>query len=101
VPERQHRVGLNAVMFHLGRGPAPQGRTQPGTRQRDWSIFADRQPELVATRRRYLDQLTLSLRPGIVETIDTNLRLFAEFLTTNHPEVAPGSAACGDTRTWK
>ncbi len=80
--------GLNAVMFHLGRAPAPQRRTRPGTRARDWDAFSDRRPELVATMRRYLHQLSLSLRPGSVEAIDTTLRLFAEFLTTHHPEVA-------------
>jgi integrase len=79
--------GLNAVMFHLGRGPAPKRRTRPGTRDRDWNELAAKRPELVATMRRYLDQITLSLRPGSVETIDTTLRLFAECVVADHPEV--------------
>lgn len=83
--------GLNAVMFHLGRGPAPKRRTRPGTRNRDWTGLAATQPELVVTMRRYLDQIALSLRPGSVETIDTTLRLFAEFLAANHPEVTSAS----------
>jgi len=84
--------GLNAVMFHLGRGPAPKRRTREGNRRSDWERFAAAAPQLAATMRRYLDQITLSLRPGSVETIDTTLRLFAEFLTLDHPEVTSASS---------
>jgi hypothetical protein len=39
--------GLNAVMFHLGRAPAPKRRTRPGTRRPQWADLAGERPQLV------------------------------------------------------
>ncbi len=86
--------GLNSVMFHLGRGPAPKRRTRDGNRQPDWAALAVEVPVLAATMRRYLDQLAVSLRPGSVETIDTTMRIFGRFIAENHPDVA-GAADIG------
>ena len=79
--------GLNSVMFHLHRGPAPKRRTRDGNRRSDWEALTITAPIMVATMRRYLDQLAVSLRPGSVETIDTTLRLFAQFAVDNYPDV--------------
>jgi integrase len=80
--------GLNAVMFHLGRGPAPARRTSHVPRQFDWPALTEHTPVLTATMRRYLDQLAVSLRPGSVAAIDTTLRLFAGFVADHDPGVA-------------
>lgn len=80
--------GLNSVMFHLHRGPAPKRRTRDGNRRTDWVALNTDVPVLAATMRRYLDQLALSLRPGSVETIDTTLRLFGRFIADHHGEVS-------------
>jgi site-specific recombinase XerD len=46
----------------------------------DWDQLGDRIPEVVATMRRYLDQLACVLRPGSVGGADQALRSFATFL---------------------
>lgn len=79
--------GLNAVMFHLGRGPAPARRTSHVPRQFDWPSLNERTPVLTGTMRRYLDQLAVSLRPGSVAAIDTTMRLFAGFVADHDPSV--------------
>ena len=79
--------GLNSVMFHLHRGPAPLRRTRDGNRKTDWETLTIDAPKVTATMLRYLTQLKVSLRPGSVETIDTTMRLFGRFITDNHPEV--------------
>jgi integrase len=79
--------GLNSVMFHLHRGPAPLRRTRDGNRKSDWATLTIDAPKVTATMLRYLTQLKVSLRPGSVETIDTTMRLFGRFITDNHPEV--------------
>ena len=83
--------GLNSVMFHLHRGPAPLRRTRDGNRKPDWDALNVDVPVLAATMSRYLNQLKVSLRPGSVETIDTTLRLFGRFIADNHPEVTAAS----------
>ncbi len=79
--------GLNSVMFHLGRGPAPKRRTRDGNRKPDWVALTAQVPILAGTMRRYLDQIAVTLRPGSVETIDTTLRLFGRFIQAHHPDV--------------
>lgn len=86
--------GLNSVMFHLHRGPAPRRRTCGGNRKPDWDALHTDLPVLAATMRRYLDQLAVSLRPGSVETIDTTLRMFGRFIADHHTDVA-GAADIG------
>lgn len=45
-------------------------------------------PQLVATMRRYLEQIACVLRPGSVNNADITLRAFAGFLIEAAPEVA-------------
>jgi len=80
--------GLDAVMFHLHRGPAPRRRTRDGNRKTDWDVLDVDVPILAATMRRYLDQIAVSLRPGSVGAIDTTLRLFGRFIADHHPDLA-------------
>jgi site-specific recombinase XerD len=51
-----------------------------------WEQLAAR-PQIVATMRRYLDQITCVLRPGSVNGADLALRSFAAFLIEIAPEV--------------
>jgi site-specific recombinase XerD len=53
----------------------------------DWDHLAAAAPEVVATMRRYLDQLTCLLRPGSVGGADLALRSLAAFLTEHAPDV--------------
>jgi integrase len=79
--------GLNSVMFHLGRGPAPKRRTREGNREPDWVALSEQVPVLAGTMRRYLDQIAVTLRPGSVGTIDTTLRLFGQFVSGYDPAI--------------
>ena len=80
--------GLDAVMFHRGQAPAPRRRrsSNPG-HEIAWDTVAAQAPQLAATMRRYLSQITISLRPGSVALIDTTLRQLAGLLITTHPDV--------------
>jgi site-specific recombinase XerD len=49
---------------------------------RAWAELSGETPQLVATMRRYLVQLTTFLAPRSVEVADTTLRQFARWLTT-------------------
>ena len=53
----------------------------------DWAELAGGRPQLVATMRRYLTQLSCSLRPGSVGGADLALRCFAAFLAEAAPDV--------------
>lgn len=48
---------------------------------REWSVLSARAPQLAATMRRYLLQLTTFLAPGSVEMADATLRQLARWLT--------------------
>ena len=50
-----------------------------------WSVVT---PGFAATARRYIDQITLSLRPNTVNHIEHDLRVFGTWLTAHHPDVA-------------
>jgi len=54
----------------------------------DWDHLAAANPDVVATMRRYLDQLTCVLRPGSVGGADLALRSLAAFLLEHAPDVA-------------
>ncbi len=81
---------LQATLFHGGRvsslrrpaGHAPVSVT-------GWSAVP---PEFAATARRYVGQVTLSLRPGTVKHIEHDLRQFGTWLAGNHPDVT----SCAD-----
>jgi integrase/recombinase XerD len=79
-----HRLQLS--LFHAGqlttlRGPAyhePVSVT-------GWATVA---PGFAETARRYVEQVTLSLRPSTVKHIEHDLRQFGTWLADTHPEVA-------------
>jgi|SRR5919106_5794351 hypothetical protein len=50
---------------------------------REWAQLSARAPQLVATMRRYLLQLTTFLAPRSVEVADTTLRQLARWLTSS------------------
>lgn len=81
--------GLKATLFHLGvlNTRPPRRARSMSTRRARWDPADVAMPDLVATMRRYLDQVALSLRPGTVEQIETSLRTFACWLLRNHPDV--------------
>jgi site-specific recombinase XerD len=47
----------------------------------DWATLSARAPQMAATMRRYLVQLTTFLAPGSVDVADSTLRQFARWLT--------------------
>lgn len=51
--------------------------------QRDWAVLSARAPQLTATMRRYLIQLTTCLAPRSVDAADNTLRQFTRWLTAN------------------
>jgi site-specific recombinase XerD len=53
-----------------------------------WEQLEAQAPAVVASMRRYLDQIACSLQPGSVMCADLALRCFATFLTKEAPEVA-------------
>jgi integrase len=89
--------GLSATLTAVGTLAAPRRKapTHPSTTVH-WDHLAGKAPDLVATMRRYLAQLGLSLRPGSVTLIDTTLRHLADYLTEHHPQVL---TAAGIRRT--
>ena len=50
---------------------------------RSWTA----RPKLATTMLDYLDQLSVSQRPGTIQSTDTALRLFAEFVTIDDRRV--------------
>jgi hypothetical protein len=82
-----HRLRL--TLFHAGR----LDTYRHPTRHAPVSItgWAAITPAFAETARRYVAQVTLSLRPSTVGQIDHDLRDFGQWLTLRHPEV--GSCA--------
>ena len=77
--------GLKATLTSLGiLADAPPTRLSPSSRVLHWNALTARAPHLVATLRRYLTQIQVSMRPGSVALIDTTLRHFAVYLTDHH-----------------
>lgn len=80
--------GLKATLSSLGTLDHPGStRLSPSTRIGHWRDLAVTAPLLVETLRRYLAQISVTMRPGSVELIDTTLRHFAVYLTEHHPDV--------------
>jgi len=80
--------GLTATLTALGvLAEASPTRLSPSSRTAHWDELDARAPQLVATLRRYLTQLTVSMRPGSVALIDTTLRHLAVYLTDHHPTI--------------
>lgn len=81
--------GLKATLAALGLlADAPPTRLSPSSRTAHWDELTTRAPQLVATLRRYLTQITVSMRPGSVALIDTTLRHLAVYLTDHHPDIS-------------
>jgi integrase/recombinase XerD len=53
-----------------------------------WAPTAGRRPQLAATARQYLDQISISLSPSSVVVADQTLRLFCQFLSETHPDIS-------------
>lgn len=49
-----------------------------------WAEVGAHAPQLVATARRYIDQIELSLRPNTILKADEALRVFATYLVADH-----------------
>ncbi len=79
-----HRLQLS--LFHAGRLTTLRG---PAYREpvsvTGWSTVA---PGFAETARRYVEQVTVSLRPNTVKHIERDLRQFGTWLADTHPEVA-------------
>jgi integrase/recombinase XerD len=79
-----HRLRL--TLFHAGRistlrpPPARQPVSVTG-----WAAVA---PGFAATARRYVEQVTVSLRPSTVKSIEHDLRQFGTWLVHTYPDVA-------------
>jgi integrase len=85
--------GLEATLAALAILDTPAPRRPGGRRpETSWAVLAESAPTLVATMRRYLGQLALSLRPGSVALIDTSLRTFAGYLVAHHPDITAAAA---------
>lgn len=85
--------GLKATLAALSLlTDAPPTRISPSSRTAHWDELDTRAPQLVATLRRYLTQVTVSMRPGSVALIDTTLRHLAVYLTDHHPDIAAVAA---------
>ncbi len=63
------------------------GPGRPRLREFDWPQITQTAPVLAATMLRYLDQISLSLRPASVQRTDSMLRGFVGWLTVNHPNI--------------
>jgi site-specific recombinase XerD len=63
------------------------GPGKPGARDHDWHQIAATAPVMAATMLRYLDQISLSLRPASVTAANGILRGFGGWITEHHREV--------------
>jgi site-specific recombinase XerD len=68
---------MSAVEAHL------EVWTAPAESHREWAVLSASAPQLAATMRRYLIQLTTFLAPRSVDVADSTLRQLARWLTTN------------------
>ncbi len=83
-----HRLRL--TLFHAGRldhHRRPPRRAPVSVT--GWSVIT---PAFAKSARRYVEQVTLSLRPATVKHIEQHLRVFGTWLAEHHPEVA----SCAD-----
>jgi hypothetical protein len=83
-----HRLRL--TLFHAGRldrHRSPTTRTPVSVT--GWTAVT---PVFADTARRYIDQVTLSLRPNTVNRIEHDLREFGTWLAAQHPDVV----SCAD-----
>jgi hypothetical protein len=67
----------------------------------EWAILSGRAPQLVATMRRYLLQLTTFMAPRSVEVADTTLRQLARWLTTETEVAVVNEITRGHVEDYK
>jgi hypothetical protein len=68
---------------------------------REWAVLSGRAPQLVATMRRYLLQLTTFLAARSVEVADTTLRQLARWLTTDTEVAVVNEITRGHVEDYK
>jgi site-specific recombinase XerD len=68
---------------------------------REWAALSAQAPQLVATMRRYLLQLTTFLAPRSVEVADTTLRQLARWLTTETEVAVVNEITRGNVEGYK
>jgi len=68
---------------------------------REWAALSAQAPQLVATMRRYLLQLTTFLAPRSVEVADTTLRQLARWLTTETEVAVVNEITRGNVEDYK
>jgi integrase len=56
-------------------------------RHHEWDVVVAHAPIFAATAWRYLDQLSVSMRPATCDIADNTLRCFAGFIVDRHPEL--------------
>ncbi|HVM14852.1 MAG TPA: hypothetical protein VM287_11065, partial [Egibacteraceae bacterium] len=84
---RSSLVRLRATMFHAGMTDTPPRLHRPNTGVVAAAQWAQVAPGLAATARRYLKQITVSLRPSTVRDAERSLRELGVFLAEDAPEV--------------
>ena len=80
--------GLEATLFHAGvvdELPRRRTPTKASVRVAQWAALP---PTLAVTMRRYLEQITISLRPGTVQNSEATLLEFASFVVERDSAVA-------------
>ncbi len=83
-----HRLRL--TLFHAGRLDHHRRPTRrPSVTVTGWAVVA---PPFAEAARRYVEQVTVSLRPATVKHIEQSLRVFGTWLAQRYPEVA----SCAD-----
>ena len=79
---RARRHAGDQPMSAAAAAPVVEAWLPSNASNREWAIPSSEAPQLVATMRRYLVQLTTFLAPRSVEVADTTLRQLARWLTT-------------------
>jgi hypothetical protein len=83
-----HRLRL--TLFHAGQLDSHRRPLRrPPVSVTGWAVVA---PAFAESARRYVEQVTLSLRPATVKHIEQHLRVFGAWLAEHHPELA----SCAD-----
>jgi integrase/recombinase XerD len=77
-----HRLQL--TLFHAGRLTTLRRPASPPVSVTGWATVA---PGFAETAHRYLEQVTVSLRPNTVKHIEHDLRQFGTWLADTHSEV--------------
>ena len=77
-----HRLQL--TLFHAGKIDTLARPRRPSVAETGWAVIA---PAYERAARRYIEQVTVSLRPSTVKHIEQHLRVFGTWLADNHPGV--------------